>query len=116
MAKGSGHLFRPTFPPTGQSYAEAKAAGTLRESPTWWMQFSVDGKRCRESTNTTKLAEAKKQLALRTGAAAKGEAIAPKLDPARRRSAGTSKRSRSGSSTWISTSRAPGWPASARPG
>jgi integrase len=83
MAKGNGSIFRPTFPPTGQTYAEAKAAGTLRESPTWWIYYYVDGKRVRESARTEKKAEALRLLAIRTGAAAKGEAIAPKLDRVR---------------------------------
>jgi len=82
-AKGNGSIFRPTFPPTGQTYAEAKAAGTLRESPTWWIYYYVDGKRVRESARTEKKAEALRLLAIRTGAAAKGEAIAPKLDRVR---------------------------------
>jgi integrase len=80
MAKGSGSIFRPTFPPAGQTYAEAKAAGTLRESPTWWLQFYVEGRKVRESARTEKKAEALRLLAIRTRAAAKGEAIAPKLD------------------------------------
>jgi len=80
MAKGNGSIFRPTFPPTGQTYAQAKAAGTLRESPTWWLYYSVDSRKVRESARTEKKAEALRLLAIRTGAAAKGEAIAPKLD------------------------------------
>jgi integrase len=83
MAKGNGSIFRPTFPPAGQTYAEAKADGTLRESPTWWIYYYVDGKRVRESARTEKKAEALRLLAIRTGAAAKGEAIAPKMDRTR---------------------------------
>jgi integrase len=83
MAKGSGRIFRPTFPPSGMSYSEAKAAGMLRESPTWWLQYYIDGRKVRESTHTEKKAEALRLLAIRTGAAAKGEAIAPKLDRVR---------------------------------
>jgi hypothetical protein len=37
MSTGSGSLFHPKYPPPGQTYAAAKAAGTLRESPTWWL-------------------------------------------------------------------------------
>ncbi len=80
MAKGSGRIFRPKFPPAGMSYKEAKAAGALRESPVWRLQYYVNGRLIRESANTEKKAEALRLLAIRTGAAAKGEAIAPRLD------------------------------------
>ena len=50
MAKGSSR-FRPKFPPAGMNYGEAKAAENLRESPTWWLQYYIDGRNVRESTH-----------------------------------------------------------------
>jgi len=75
-----GRVFRPKFPPPGMTYAQAKATGALRESPTWHLAYYLDGRKVRESAHTAKKSEALRLLAIRTGAAAKGEPIAPRLD------------------------------------
>jgi integrase len=76
----AGYLYRPKHPPKGWKYKDAASAGMLRESPTFWVKYYVNGKPVRESTGTEKESEAKRFLKLRLGAAAAGTPIAPKAD------------------------------------
>jgi integrase len=60
------------------TWAEAKAAGALRESETWMIRYRVHGRTRRESTETTNYEEAKRILRERLGAADNGTLPAPK--------------------------------------
>jgi hypothetical protein len=75
-----GSLYRPKYAPAGMSYAEAKAAGLLRESEVWWLKYRVNGRVVRESSGTTSYEEAKRLLKLREGRAAEGRPVAPHAD------------------------------------
>ncbi len=73
-----GSLYRPKYPPAGMSYAEAKAAGLLRQSEVWWLKYRVNGRVMRESSGTTSYEEAKRLLKLREGRAAEGKPLMPR--------------------------------------
>jgi integrase len=76
-----GSLYRRKYAPAGQTYAEAKAAGTLREAGDWWMKYRhLHGVIHRESTGTANHADAKRLLKLREGRAAEGKPILPRAD------------------------------------
>jgi hypothetical protein len=75
----TGSLYRPTYAPRGMTRPQARAAGMLQETDTWWCSYFVGGRRIRESTGTTKRKEAERYLATRTGAAATGRLV-PRLD------------------------------------
>ncbi len=47
-----GAIFRPPYAPPGQTYAEARRAGTLRESAVWWARFQQHGRTVKQSTGT----------------------------------------------------------------
>jgi integrase len=79
----SGSLYHQKYPPEGKSYAEAKADGTLRESPVWWCKYYVNGRPVRTSTGTDKQQEAERFLADRTGRVATGQPILPRADRVR---------------------------------
>src|SRR2546427_10824945 len=51
MAK---ELFRPLYSPPGYKYKDAKAAGLLRESETYWIRLRHQGRTIRKSTKTDK--------------------------------------------------------------
>src|SRR4029453_11391938 len=70
--------FRVKYAPPGMTWAEAKAAGALRESETWMIRYRVHGRTRRESTETTNYEEARKILRERLGAADNGTLPAPK--------------------------------------
>jgi hypothetical protein len=77
MAK---ELFKPSYAPPGWKYGDAKAAGTLRESETWWIRLRHHGKTIRESSKTTKYDEARSFLARKKASLARGEPFVPKAD------------------------------------
>src|SRR5262249_31550786 len=74
MAK---ELFHPTYSPPGWKFRDAKAAGALKTSPTWWIRYwnPETKKLIRESTGTNELSKAKMFLASRKRAMARGEVI-----------------------------------------
>src|SRR3989442_3570396 len=72
MAK---ELFKPKYSPPGWKYRDAKAAGTLRESQTWWLRLWHEGRPLRESTGTDNHAKAREYLRQRKASLAKGEPI-----------------------------------------
>ncbi|MFI5374001.1 MAG: hypothetical protein ACHQ8D_05165 [Candidatus Rokuibacteriota bacterium] len=78
--KGAGSLYRPTYPAPAQTYAQAKAAGTLRQSPTWWCKYYVDGLPHRESTGTERETEGRRFLNARLGRVADHQPILPRVD------------------------------------
>jgi len=76
-----GSLYRRKYAPAGQTYAVAKAAGTLREAGDWWMKYrDLRGVIHRESSGTSNHADAKRLLKLREGRAAEGKPILPRAD------------------------------------
>lgn len=77
MAK---ELFRPKYAPPGMTYRDAKAAGVLRESETWWLRLRHHGRTLRESTKATRHDEARRFLAARKAAISRGEPFVPKAD------------------------------------
>lgn len=77
MAK---ELFRPKYAPPGMTYRDAKAAGVLRESETWWLRLRHHGRTLRESTKATRHDEARRFLAARKAALSRGEPFVPKAD------------------------------------
>jgi hypothetical protein len=62
-----GAILRPQYAPPGQTYAEARQAGTLRESAVWWVRFRQHGKTVRQSTETTSEPKARAFLREREG-------------------------------------------------
>src|SRR3989304_5104751 len=71
-----GSLYRPKYPPEGWKYRDAKAAGLLKESATWWIKYrDALGVLRRESSSTEKETEAKRLLKQREGAAVEGRII-----------------------------------------
>jgi hypothetical protein len=78
-----GSLYHQKYPPEGVSYAAAKAAGTLKESPVWWCKYYVNGRPVRTSTGTEKRQEAENFLADRMGRVATGQPILPRADRVR---------------------------------
>jgi integrase len=78
-----GSVFRPKYPPPGQTYKAAKVAGTLIESRIWWVKYYVHGRPVREGTETDNWTEAQRFLKKREGAAATGQPILPRVDRVR---------------------------------
>jgi integrase len=78
-----GSLFRPKYPPPGQTYKSAKAAGTLIESRIWWVKYYVHGRSVREGTDTDNWTEAQRFLKKREGAVATEQPILPRVDRVR---------------------------------
>ncbi len=66
-----GSLFCPTF---------RARDGTLRESRIWWIKYRVNGRVIRESSGTSKEAEARKLLRQREGTAAEGRPVLPGVE------------------------------------
>jgi integrase len=82
-ARGMGRVFRPKYPPTGQSLKQAREAGTLKESAIWWISYhraGKDGGEIRESSRSTKRTDAIALLNARRGEIAQGEWLNPRAD------------------------------------
>jgi integrase len=82
-ARGMGRVFRPKYPPTGQTFKQAREAGTLKESAIWWISYhraGPDGGEIRESSRSTKRTDAIALLNARRGEIAQGEWINPQAD------------------------------------
>jgi integrase len=75
-----GYLFRPKYPPKGQTYARAQAAGTLIESRIWWIQYQQNFKTIRQSAKTTSRQEAERILKRQEGAVLEGRPVNPAAD------------------------------------
>src|SRR5207248_9070245 len=76
MAK---ELFKPTYSPPGWKYADAKAAGMLRESPTYWIRLwhPTEKRVIRESTQTDSYEQAKEYLRKRRSGFDTGKPYVP---------------------------------------
>jgi len=69
-------VYRPKYPPAGMTFKAARAAGLLRESAVWWLQYRDATRRLiRESSGTEVPLEAKRILKLREGAVAEGKLV-----------------------------------------
>jgi integrase len=75
-----GSIYRPKYAPEGQTFKEAKAAGTLRESAVWRLKYRAGGRIVRESSGTENQQEARRLLRLREGAAEEGKVTLPRAD------------------------------------
>src|SRR5262245_18161863 len=69
----SKELFQPFYSPAGTSYKDAKAAGTLLRSETYWIRLRHNEKTIREPTKTKDLAVAKEFLKRKKASLARGE-------------------------------------------
>ncbi len=75
--RGLGRVYQPKYAPKPMTYEEAKAAGRLRESAVWWIQYSHRGTVRRECVHSTKRTDAVKLLKQRLGEMGRGKLIAP---------------------------------------
>ncbi len=75
--RGTGLVYQPTYVDKGTG--ERKAAST------WWIQYSVRGRRFRESSGSRNRTEAEKLLQERLEAAAQGKPVGPRAGKARSR-------------------------------
>src|SRR5262245_37835606 len=75
-----GAIFRPKYAPPGWKYADAKAAGVLRESEVWWVRFRQHGKTIRQSAETTSGQKARAFLREREGKIALNIPVSPEGD------------------------------------
>lgn len=79
--RGLGRVYRPKYPPTGKTYRDARAGGTLRESEVWWIQYSHRGQVHRESSRSTNHTDAVRLLKDRLGEIGHtGRVIGPKAE------------------------------------
>src|SRR6516162_8421721 len=72
QTRGLGLVYQPTY--------IDKRTGERKTAATWWIQYSVRGKRFRESSGSVNRADAVKLLKHRIGEAAQGHMIAPQAD------------------------------------
>jgi len=71
-ARGVGRVYRPSW--------RDKKSGEIRQSPIWWIAYSVRGSLKRESANTPKEAVASKLLRKRLGEIALGKPVGPDVE------------------------------------
>lgn len=71
-SRGLGLVYQPTY--------RDRVSGELKTASTWWLQYSVRGKRYRESSGSSNHAVAVKLLKQRLGAAAEGRPIGPDIE------------------------------------
>jgi hypothetical protein len=71
-ARGLGNVYQPTY--------RDKRTGDLRNTATWWIVYSVNGRRIAENAHTTSRPEAVQLLKKKTGDAAAGKPVGPQLD------------------------------------
>ncbi len=73
-SRGSGLVYRPTY--------VDKSTGERKTASTWWIQYSVRGRRFRESSGSHNRTEAEKLLHERLEALAQGKPVGPRADKA----------------------------------
>ncbi len=71
-ARGLGNFYQPTY--------KDKRTGERKHTATWWIVYSVNGHRIAENAHTTSRAEAVQLLKRKTGDAASGKPVGPRLD------------------------------------
>jgi integrase len=72
QARGLGFVYQPVY--------LDKRTGKRKTAATWWVQYSVRGKRYRESSGSLNRADAVKLLKKRLGAAAEGRPAGPDIE------------------------------------
>jgi len=72
QTRGLGLVYQPTY--------VDKRTGERKTAATWWIQYSVRGKRFRESSGSGNRADAMKLLKQRIGEAAQGRVTAPQAE------------------------------------
>ena len=72
QARGLGFVYQPVY--------LDKRTGKRKTAATWWVQYSVRGKRYRESSGSLNRADAVKLLKKRLGAAADGRPVGPDIE------------------------------------
>jgi integrase len=75
--RGTGNVFRPKYAPPKTKYADARNAGTLRESAVWWVRYNYRGKLHRECSGSTNRTDAVRLLKRRLGEIGRGQVIGP---------------------------------------
>ncbi len=73
--RGQGFVYQPTY--------TDKRTGERKTAATWWLQYSIRGKRYRESSGSSNRNVAIKLLKDRIGAAAQGKPVGPSIDRTR---------------------------------
>jgi hypothetical protein len=71
-ARGLGVVYQPTY--------RDQVTGKQKTASTWWLQYSVRGKRYRESSGSSNHAVSVKLLKQRLGAAAEGRPVGPDIE------------------------------------
>jgi integrase len=70
--RGFGRVFQPTY--------KDRATGERKPIPTWWIQYSIRGKRIRESVKSTNRADAVRLLKTRIAQAQSGRPVGPQIE------------------------------------
>jgi len=70
--RGLGRVFRPVY--------RDRKTGERKEITTWWIQFSVNGRRIRENGHSTNRADAVRLLKQRIGEAGQGRPVGPAIE------------------------------------
>jgi len=70
--RGLGHVYRPSW--------RDKKTGEIKQSPTWWIYYSVRGELKRESSHSTRESDAWKLLKRRHGEIALGKPVGPDIE------------------------------------
>lgn len=68
--RGMGYVFQPTY----------VDKGVRKKAATWWISFSVRGRRIRQNADTTNRADAVRLLKKRNGEVGIGKAVGPEID------------------------------------
>ncbi len=71
-ARGMGNVYQPTY--------RDKRTGERRICATWWIVYSVNGRRIAENAHSSNRPDAVRLLKKRTGDAATGKPVGPELD------------------------------------
>jgi integrase len=71
-ARGMGNVYQPTY--------RDKRTGERRTCATWWIVYSVNGRRITENAHSNNRPDAVRLLKKRTGDAAAGKPVGPELD------------------------------------
>jgi hypothetical protein len=72
LPRGVGRVYRPSW--------RDKNSGETKQSPTWWIAYSARGKLLRESSHSTKEADAWRLLRKRHGEISTGKPVGPQLE------------------------------------
>ncbi len=72
QARGLGNVYQPSY--------RDRRTGEMRHCSTWWIVYSVNGRRIAENARTENRAEAVRLLKAKTGTAALGKPVGPQLD------------------------------------